>query len=181
MYRVDTRRYSQGDIIYPNANSYQDFFVDDVKKCIENVLETGVSNTEKIGIRKKNLFIFQDFSDALNFSLKKPDSKIYEVIKLSDTICFHRGDMNFTELIKLFSNQQDVAQTLAKMYWAGLKTGKPCWEMIVDKIQVSKILLADEKTRNCLYDKYQNASTIYHSNIEKLSFDYLQWYYSNNL
>ena len=180
MYRVDKRDFKIGQIICPNQNSYQNSFDND-KIRIEDILEAGAHNDLK-GVRKNGLFVFQDFSDALKFSLNMQNSKIYAVERLTDTQCFHRGDMSFIDLMYEFCKQNDVAvaQKLAKMYWNGTKTGKPCWEMIVNKMRVSKILLADENVRSCLSAEYVNPSSIYHLKIEKLSFEYLQRYYSSN-
>jgi hypothetical protein len=168
MYRVDKRQYNLNDYILPNDSSYQDsvsFYQD--KQNLEEILSEEMPN-EKNADRKTGLFVFADLSDAIRFCCIMTNSRIYEVVPAEDTILFHRGDMNWTEIMNQFINDNNTLKHLAGFYWQGLKTYKPCWEMLFNKVIVSKIIIGDDSTRSNLCREYHEMA----GNIERLNFYY---------
>lgn len=167
MYRVDRRQYNIGDIIEPPDNSYQNddsFNVD--KEKLELILEEEKPNTITIS-RKNGLFIFPELSDAIRFSCVMTESKIYKVERIPDTSFFHRGDMNLTEVMSKVIGNDEVLRALAQSYWKSEKTFKPCWELLIDKVQVSKIIIGDNENRKMLCADFKMKAE---QNIEKLRF-----------
>lgn len=165
MYRVDRKPYQVGDIIKQNTESYQESenFTDE-KKRIEKILSEEKPESIKVE-RKEGLFIFSGLSDAIRLCMVMTNSKIYEVQSTEDTTCYHRGDMNFTEIMKSVKNQ-DSLKELSKLYWTGKKTFKPSWEMLVNEVEVTSILLNNENERNELKRDYHK----YNGNVEKIKF-----------
>lgn len=167
MYRVDKRDYNIGETITVPENSYQDSTIfTDEKQTLERVLEEE-KPTDKGGNRKSGLFIFAELSDAIRFSCVMTDSKIYKVKGLADTIFYHRGDMNLTEIMSKIIDQENALRELAKVYWQGGKTFKPCWEILVDKVQVTKVIIGDNDNRKRICADFKMAAS---QNIEKLNF-----------
>jgi hypothetical protein len=167
MYRVDRRQYNIGEIIEPPENSYQNndsFNID--KEKLELILEEEKPNTITIS-RKNGLFIFPELSDAIRFSCIMTDSNIYKVEGTPDTSFFHKGDMNLTEVMRKINGNEKALRALAQSYWKSEKTFKPCWEVLIDKVQVSKIIIGDNESRRILCTDFKMKA---HQNIEKLRF-----------
>jgi len=76
------------------------------------------------------------------------NSKIYKVKPVDDTKVFHRGDMNLTETMSRLLDNETALNQLAALYWSGSKTFKPCWECIVNKMQVDSIVVGSIEERN---------------------------------
>lgn len=167
MYRVDKRDCTIGETLIAPENSYQvsTSFTDD-KQTLERILEEE-KPIDKQGDRKSGLFIFAELSDAIRFSCVMTDSKIYQVIGLADTVFYHRGDMNLTEIMSKIIGQESALREIAKSYWQGGKTFKPCWEILVDKVQVTKIIVGDNENRKRICSDFKMAAG---QNIEKLDF-----------
>jgi len=173
MYRVDKRDYKICDIISNPEISYQSLIsFSNEKILIEEILENEKPSTIAIE-RKSCLYIFSELADAIKFSLLMTDSKIYKVQQLN-TNFYHKGDMNFTEVMNEYITDKNILRQLAKSYWAGKKTFKPSWEILVDKIQVKEIISNDENRKKMLYEFNENP------NIEKLNF-YITQLQNNNL
>lgn len=167
MYRVDRRQYNIGEIIEPPENSYQNvdgFNID--KEKLELILEEEKPNTITIS-RKNGLFIFPELSDAIRFSCVMTDSKIYKVEATPETSFFHRGDMNLTEVMSKVNGNDEVLRALAQSYWKSEKTFKPCWEVLLNKVQVSKIIIGENECRRMLCRDFKIKAQ---QNIEKLRF-----------
>jgi hypothetical protein len=167
MYRVDKRQYNIGELIEPPANSYQngDNFNSDKEK-LENILEEEKPKAINIS-RKSGLFIFAELSDAIRFSCVMTDSKIYKVQGTAETTFFHRGDMNLTEVMTKVNGDEKAMRALALSYWKSEKTFKPCWEVLVNKVQVTKIIIGENENRKKLCSDFKMTAQ---QNIEKLKF-----------
>jgi hypothetical protein len=166
MFRVDRRAFNIYDTILPAETSYQesaDFNLD--KQKIEMILSEEQPIGKKAN-RKSGLYIFADLSDAIRFCCVMSKSRIYRVTALNDTDCYHRGDMNWTEIMNEFLNNDQALKAMARLYWQGEKTFKPCWEMLVNKIQVTNIIITNENARNNLYRAYHEKS----GNLEQMDF-----------
>lgn len=167
MYRVDKRDFAISDVIKPKEISYQeseDF--DDDKQKLENILSEELPDDKKGADRKTGLYIFAELSDAIRFCCRMSNSKIYKVKPCKDTTYYHRGDMNWTEIMNEFLDNDQILKQMARLYWQGKKTFKPCWEMLVNKVCVTDIIVCDENTRSNLCLSYQNTS----SNVEQIDF-----------
>lgn len=165
MYRVDRRTYSQNDTILPQENSYQESEnFDEEKQKLENILCEERPDDKKDAERKTGLYIFAELSDAIRFCFIMSNSKIYKVEPLEDTTCYHRGDMNWTEIMNEFLENDQTSQQIARLYWEGQKTFKPCWEMLVNKIKVTNIIVGDNTSRSHLCRAYQTAN----GNVEQM-------------
>ncbi len=166
MYRVDTRNFVIKDMIFPNEISYQE------SKNFDSIIERIL--LEQRPINKKNvdrntgLFIFSELSDAIKFSCRMIGSKIYKVTILKDTTIFHRGDMNWTEVMSKLIEHEIALRHIATLYWTdGCKTFKPCWEVIVNKVKVVSIINSSEEDRlKMRNDLFSNNCSL---NIEKLT------------
>jgi hypothetical protein len=166
MYRVDRRNFNISDIIETNKDSYQDSKdFGENKQKLERIL-TEELPSDKQADRKGGLYIFAELSDAIRFCYLMSNSKIYEVASSSDTICYHRGDMNWTEIMNNFLNDDKTLRQMAKLYWQSKKTFKPCWEMLVNRVQVTELVLCDNQKRNDIVDKYREIS----GNVERIRF-----------
>jgi len=165
MYRVDKRIFNIGDPITPTNDSYQNKA--DFNPTIERILSEQLPPNKKAD-RRQGLFIFIELSDAIRFACNITNSKIYKVKSLSDTTSFHKGDMNWTEVMYKFPDNETILRQLANFYWAdGCKTFKPCWEVIVNKMQVVEVIVRNEEERKRIYSDFKiNAS----QNIERLNF-----------
>ena len=168
MYRVDRRDFKVNDKITPPENSYQNDV--NFNASVENIISEQKPK-ELIADRKNNLFIFTELSDAIRFSCRMTNSKIYKVKQTPDTIRHHRGDMNWTEIIAKL-NGNDIAQRqIADFYWNECKTFKPCWEVLVNEMQVVSLIIATEKDRKAMCNKLYSDNC--GQNIENLPF-YIQ-------
>ena len=140
MYRVDRRKFNLKEVILPSPNSYQEkgrLHANGV--IIEEALES-TRPESKLYKRKDGLFVFRDLCDAVAFHQVMRDSNIYKVESTPDTLLFHRGDMNFTELMNHMISDKISLESLAKLYWQSKKTFKPCWEMLFNEVKVKAIL-----------------------------------------
>lgn len=163
MYRVDRRDFKIGDTLLPPTNSYHD--ADGFNSTIEKVLSQQMP-AGKSAVRRTGLFIFSELSDAIRFSCNMTDSKIYKVESLLDTIFYHKGDMNWTEVMGKFSNNETVLKQLATLYWTdGCKTFKPCWEVLVNKMIVVSIIISNNDERKKMVSDFKMQASL---NIEKL-------------
>lgn len=167
MYRVDRRIFNNGDDILPPDNSYHDNVdFDEAKKEIERIL-LEQKPTCKTGDRRTGLFLFSELSDAIRFSCIMTDSKIYKVQPCADTTPFHKGDMNWTEIMSKFTGNEDVLKKLASFYWTdGCKTFKPCWEVLVNKMQVVSTIIGNEEQRKSMCNDFRTGAGL---NIENLA------------
>lgn len=166
MYRVDRRAFNINDPILPLETSYQespDFNSD--KKKIEKILSEELPDGKKVN-RESGLYIFAELSDAIRFCCAMSNSRIYRVAALANTTCYHRGDMNWTEIMNEFLNNDQTLREMARLYWQERKTFKPCWEMLVNKIQVTNIIVGNDNTRNNLFRAYHETS----GNVEQMNF-----------
>lgn len=167
MYRVDNRNFGISDIIEPQNISYQeseDF--DDRKRKLERILSEERPDKNKQADRKKGLYIFSELSDAIRFCCRISDSKIYKVEPFEDTICYHRGDMNWIEIMNEFIEDEQALRQIARLYWAGRKTFKPCWEMLINEIKVTNTIVGDNYQRTDLCRSYRTAN----GNVEQINF-----------
>ncbi|TSA26787.1 hypothetical protein D4R71_03205 [bacterium] len=169
MYRVDRRDFKINDTINPPDKSYHEGEGFDL--TIEQILEEQKPQGNNAD-RKSGLFIFPELSDAIRFSCIMKNSKIYKVQALSDTTSLHRGDMNWTEVMNKFTDNENTLRKLADCYWNGSKTFKPCWEVLVNKVQVISVLYSCEADRKTICSEYKLQVG---QNIERLSF------FQNNL
>ena len=171
MYRVDRNLFEIGSIIEKQLNIYQESFnFNSDKQKVEKILNEE-RPLEKEITRNNGLYVFAELSDAIHFSCFMKNSKIYKVSTIHDTTCYHRGDMNWIELMLKFIDNEEILRQVANFYWNGTKTFKPTWEMLVNKVKVIDIIVGDDRTRNQLYLDYQNRS----GNVEKIDL------YRNNL
>lgn len=167
MYRVDRRLFKTDQIITAPEVSYQD--QEGFDNMIENILSEQKPSTIQAD-RRTNLFIFIELADAIRFSNLMTDSKIYKVIPCQDTVCLYRGDMNWTEVMNRTNNDEKMLRLIANLYWTdGCKTFKPCWEVLVNKIQVQSVLINSEEERNQICSQFRNNDF----NVERLQF-YIQ-------
>lgn len=140
MYRVDRRKFNVGDIVLPPTVSYHEgggLSANGV--IIEETLEA-TRPEDKVLKRAEGLFVFRDLCDAVAFHHVMTGSSIYQIELTPDTQMSHRGDMNFTELMNRMASDKASLETLARLYWQGAKTFKPCWEMLVNQIRVTAVL-----------------------------------------
>lgn len=163
-FRVDRRSFQIGDVINPPDISYQDT-LNQKGQTIERIL-TDEKPKDKICDRKTQLFLFTELSDAIRFLNLMENSKIYKVEKVEETTCFHRGDMNWTEVMNTFDGNEEVQRQFANHYWEGTRMFKPCWELIVDKVIVTGIIIGNDAARNEVILDYNNKSR----NVEKMGF-----------
>lgn len=167
MFRVDKRNFATSEIITPPENSYQDSEdFDEDKQKLENILSEECPNGIQGVNRKTGLYIFSELSDAIRFCCRMSNSKIYKVESLKETTCFHRGDMNWIEIMNGFLNNENTLRQIARLYWEGRKTFKPCWEMFVNKIKVTEIIVGNDDSRKELCRAYQVAN----GNVEQIDF-----------
>lgn len=167
MFRVDKRNFETSEIIKPQENSYQDSEdFDKGKQKLEKILSEELPDGKQGADRKTGLYIFAELSDAIRFCCRMSNSKIYKVESLEDTTCYHRGDMNWTEIMNEFLNNENTLRQMARLYWEGRKTFKPCWEMLVNKIKVTNIIVVDIYSRTDLCRAYQTAN----GNVEQIDF-----------
>ncbi|WP_425390984.1 hypothetical protein [Ekhidna sp.] len=78
MYRVDKRDFAVSEIIMPSSELYQDkasFSPIDME--IERALDETLPH-DKNG-RASSLFIFSEFSDAIRYSVRMTNSKLYKI------------------------------------------------------------------------------------------------------
>jgi hypothetical protein len=166
MYRVDTRSFIINDIIISNVNSYQhsEHFDPTIEKILLEQRPTDKKNVD----RNTGLFIFTELSDAIKFSCRMIDSKIYKVSSIKNTKTFHKGDMNWTEVMSKLIEHESALRHIATLYWTdGCKTFKPCWEVIVNKVKVVSIITSSEEDRlKMRNDLFSNNCSL---NIEKLT------------
>ncbi|MCH4554130.1 hypothetical protein [Aestuariibaculum lutulentum] len=168
MYRVDRRNFTIDDEIGPPDESYHEG--EGFDQTIEDALEARKPEGNNAN-RGNGLFVFPELSDALRFSCVMTNSKIYKVQGLLDTVVYHRGDMNWTEVMNRFLGSEETLNALADLYWAGNKTFKPCWEVLVNKVEVVSVLIPNENERkSACYEYSQNGQ-----NVERVNF------YKNNL
>lgn len=168
MYRVDRRDFEVNKTIFPPDVSYHEG--EDIDLTIENILEEQKPEWKNAD-RKSGLFIFPELSDAIRFACIMRKSKIYKVKVLPDTTPFHKGDMNWTEVMNKFKEDESTLRKLADLYWNGSKTFKPCWEILVNKMQVVSILIPNETEREIMCFPYKQSG----QNVENIDF------YKNNL
>lgn len=166
MYRVDTRKFVIKDMIFPNEISYQESANFD--STIERILSEQRPIDKKNVDRNTGLFIFSELSDAIKFSCRMIGSKIYKVTILKDTTIFHRGDMNWTEVMSKLIEHESALRHIATLYWTdGCKTFKPCWEVIVNKVKVVSIIISSEEERKSMQKELFSNNCNF--NIEKLT------------
>lgn len=168
MYRVDRREFNINEPINPPETSYHEGVNFD--STIETILEEQKPKG-KIANRRSGLFIFTELSDAIRFSCVMTNSMIYKVQPLKDTVSSHRGDMNWTEVMNNFLEDKPTLRKLADLYWDGEKTFKPCWEVLVNKVQVGLVLIPNETERKAMCFQYYQSGL----KAEELQF------YKNNL
>lgn len=161
MYRVDRRDFNIHETISPPEKSYH--VAEDFDLTIENALEIRKPD-DNVADRKSGLFIFPELSDAIKFSCVMTNSKIYKVQALPDTVVMHRGDMNWTEVMNKFLDNERILFEFADLYWKGSKTFKPCWEVLVNKIEVISIIIPNETERKRMCFQYQQLG----QNVEKI-------------
>lgn len=166
MYRVDTRNFVIKDIIFPNETSYQES--ENFDLTIERILSEQRPIDKKNVDRNTGLFIFTELSDAIKFSCRMIGSKIYKVSRIKNTTTFHKGDMNWTEVMSKLIEHECALRHIATLYWTdGCKTFKPCWEVIVNKVKVVSIIISSEEDRlKMRNDLFSNNCSL---NIEKLT------------
>lgn len=165
MFRVDKRQYYIGDLIQVSGTSYQDdLYFTEKKQRIENILEQEKPRNVNI-VRNSGLYIFSELSDAIRFCCSMRNSKIYKVTSSNNTTRYHRGDMNWMEVMQQFDENEIVLRQMATLYWNGIKTFKPCWEMLVNEVIVTSVIVQNEEERIDIYREYQNSS----GNIEGLN------------
>jgi hypothetical protein len=166
MYRVDTRSFIINDIIISNVNSYQqsEHFYPKIEKILLEQRPIEKNNVD----RNTGLFIFSELSDAIKFSCRMIGSKIYKVTILKNTTIFHRGDMNWTEVMSKLIEHESALRHIATLYWTdGCKTYKPCWEVIVNKVKVVSIIISSEEERKSMQKELFSNNCNF--NIEKLT------------
>ena len=163
MYRVDRRVFQINDIILPPETSYHDGANFDL--TIERILSEQ-KPLENNADRRTGLFIFPELSDAIRFSSVMSDSKIYKVKQLSDTTCLHRGDMNWTEIMSRLKDNESALRQLSTLYWNGSKTFKPCWEVLVNKMQVVSVVIGSSEERKKMCSDFRTTAGL---NIENLN------------
>ena len=143
-FRVDKRTFNVGDIITPQTN-------------FEHCLKGGGLEVEKlidkcrpsqIPERNKCLFLFTELFGALRF-WSKYGGIIYGV--LAGNI-FHRGDMNkLDNILDLYryigdDDKEGIVIAAANEYWkCGTHTFQPCYELLVDKAEVRKVICTDSE------------------------------------
>lgn len=116
--------------------------------------------------RRSGLFIFSGPADALRFSYRMTNSKVYRVLGTEEGMTsFHRGDMNLTEIMHSLNGTETTLREIAKNYWNGCKTVKPCWEIIVNEVVVTGLVIDSEDQRKQLHNEYVQLG----SNIESCS------------
>jgi hypothetical protein len=166
MYRVDTRNFGINEIIISNVSSYQQS--DNFNPIIEKILLEQRPIDKKNVDRNTGLFIFTELSDAIKFSCRMIGSKIYKVSSIKNTISFHKGDMNWTEVMSKLIAHESALRHIATLYWTdGCKTYKPCWEVIVDKVKVVSIIISSEEERKSMQKELFSNNCNF--NIEKLT------------
>ena len=74
--------------------------------------------------------------------------------------------MNWTEIMNEFLENEQTSRQIARLYWAGQKTFKPSWEMLVNKIKVTNIILGNNNSRTDLCRAFQTAN----GNVEQIDF-----------
>ncbi|MEQ8626667.1 MAG: hypothetical protein RIC32_03550 [Ekhidna sp.] len=131
---------------------------------IERALD-GTLPHDKNG-RASSLFIFSEFSDAIRYSVRMTNSKLYKIRGLENTQIFHLGDMNWTEVMNKFYENPVTLKTLAQLYWNRARTFKPCWEFLVDKVLVEEVIISTEGQRKEVRSDFANSK----NNIESLGF-----------
>lgn len=169
MYRVDRRSFGKNEIILPPPSSYQEQEGFDIDKMrLEKILSDERPDDKKNANRKSGLYIFAELSDAIRFCQRMSNSKIYQVLPHDGTICYHRGDMIWTEVMNDFRNNEDILRELAGFYWSGKMTFKPCMEMLVNEITVTTVLVNDNETRMRVCNEFNSNSTM--GNVEHMQF-----------
>jgi hypothetical protein len=166
MYRVDTRNFGINEIIISNVSSYQQS--DNFNPIIEKILLEQRPIDKKNVDRNTGLFIFTELSDAIKFSCRMIGSKIYKVSSIKNTKTFHKGDMNWTEVMSKLKENESALRHIATLYWTDCcKTYKPCWEVIVDKVKVVSIIISSEEERKSMQKELFSNNCNF--NIEKLT------------
>ncbi len=150
MYRVDRRLFYYNDIITPDPVSYQDRAnFNSERREIERVVELNrPPNIEEC--RRHQLFVFFELSDALRFSTRMIDAKVYKVIPMANARIFHTGDMNWMDLMLQFSRLgfgKNELAAMARFYWQNAITPKPIYESIVNCMQVEDVIFVNEAQR----------------------------------
>jgi hypothetical protein len=165
MYRVDRREFAVGTVIVPPDNRYQEKGnLAPAGIIIETALQQSMPANMEID-RRTGLFVFAELSDAIRFLSVLAGGKVYKVVSTPMTRLYHRGDMNFTEIMRRFLDNEPALATTANSYWRGEKTFKPCWEMLFNEVQVTRVIVGNETERAAIIAEYRNAN----GNVENMA------------
>lgn len=146
LYRVDKRYFEVGAEIQPQTNFEQ--YMDEESMKVENILNA--NRPVQIPLRKDCLFLFFEFSAALNF-FRKYGGYVYEV-EVDCHDIYHRGDMNkldnLLDLVR-FTDEVDILTAAGNEYWkGGTHTFMPCYEYLVKSCIVRKCLIEPSELKS---------------------------------
>jgi hypothetical protein len=138
-YRVDKRDAAPGEEL-PAEGNYQQGF-DEVGQKAEAILEKvrAATFTEKPA-RADSIFVTDDLACAESYWRTHDKRYLYEV-DIDENAIKHRGDMNWVDAIggeikKAILTEPDEARCgeLARKYWQGEMSEKPCREFLLDNV-----------------------------------------------
>lgn len=158
LYRVDRRRYNNGDDIEPSTTFEETMNSSQVQveKKLDELKPRGVPD------RKKCLYLFNDLSSALIFC-SKYGGYIYTV-SVEPTDVYWRADMNMLDNIHdifKITECEDVRATVVRRYWEeGSHTFQPCYELLVRQAKVINIVFEKENAKEILSSEINNYGTI---------------------
>lgn len=146
-FRVDKRTFNVGDIITPQTN-FEHCLKGEVLE-VEKLLDK--YRPPQIPERKKCLFLFMELFGALRF-WSKYGGTIYRVC--AEKI-LHRGDMNkLDNILDLYryigdDDREGIVIAAVNEYWkCGTHTFQPCYEILVEKAEVRKVICIDSELEN---------------------------------
>ena len=158
LYRVDIRRYNNGDDIEPRT-TFEDIMNSSqaqVEKKLDELKPCGVPN------RKECLYLFYDLSSALIFC-SKYGGNIYAV-SIENEDLHWRADMNMLDNIHdifKITECEDIRAAVIRRYWeAGSHTFQPCYELLVRKAKVISIILDDANAQSLIKAEIDRYGTI---------------------
>jgi hypothetical protein len=144
-FRVDRRAAAPDDEL-ESEGDYQANF-EDIGRRAEAILED-VRATEfpSKPRRAGSMFVTDDLASAESYWRTHDKRYLYDVAVDEESIT-HCGDMNWVDAIGaelksaiLTASNETRCRELARNYWSGVKSERPCPEFMVDKVRVQQQL-----------------------------------------
>ena len=178
LYRVESgaiEEYANGQIIEATGK-YGQYLKDSQEVSFKSKIEDALQSAGVVD-RKTVLFAFHELKDALIFSAKiyKGNARIYTI---SPEEIIYKGDMNvldsLTTAIKigLYEKDYELFSGFCSEYWKRGKTFSPCYEYLLRRAQIEKVLCNVEECKK-FYQEYTNSKGQSYLSVERSSI-YLQ-------